>query len=92
VKVRGMFLHPRQARTALAALPGLDAFRLVIERSEHRDSLRCEVVATAGADAAALAAAVRERIRSGLRFDAEVLVVASLGDDEPTIVDLRTWD
>jgi len=92
VKVRGMFLHPRQARTALAGLPGLDAFRLVIERSEHRDSLRCEVVATAGADAAALVAAVRERIRSGLRFDAEVLVVPSLGGDEPTIVDLRTWD
>ncbi len=92
VKVRGMFLHPRQARTALAALPDLESFRLLVTRSEHRDTLRCEVVPVAGADAAGLAAAVKERIRSGLRFDAEVLVVAELAPDEPTIVDLRSWD
>jgi len=35
---------------------------------------------------------VTERIRSGLRFNAEVLVVAELAPDEPTIVDLRSWD
>lgn len=92
VKVRGMFLHPRQARTALAALPDLESFRLLVDRSEHRDTLRCEVVPVAGADVAGLAAAVKERIRSGLRFDAEVLVVAELAPDEPTIVDLRSWD
>lgn len=92
VKVRGMFLHPRQARTALAALPDLESFRLLVDRFEHRDTLRCEVVPVTGADAARLAAAVKERIRSGLRFDAEVLVVAELAPDEPTIVDLRSWD
>ncbi|MBA3245127.1 MAG: AMP-binding protein [Actinobacteria bacterium] len=92
VKVRGMFLHPRQARTALAGVAGLESFRLLIDRSEHLDSLRCEVVPAAGADEAGLAAAVKERIRSGLRFDAEVVVVPELAADEPTIVDLRTWD
>ncbi len=92
VKVRGMFLHPRQARTALAALPDLKSFRLLVDRFEHRDTLRCEVVPVAGADATGLAAAVKERIRSGLRFNAEVLVVAELAPDEPTIVDLRSWD
>ncbi len=92
VKVRGMFLHPRQARNALAALPDLESFRLLVDRSEHRDSLRCEVVPATGADAAGLAAAVRERILSGLRFNAEVLVVAELAPDEPTIVDLRSWE
>jgi len=92
VKVRGLFLHPRQARAALAALPDLESFRFLVDRSEHRDTLRCEVVPVTGADAAGLAAAVTERIRSGLRFNAEVLVVAELAPDEPTIVDLRSWD
>jgi len=92
VKVRGMFLHPRQARAALAELPGLESSRFLVDRSEHRDTLRCEVVPVAGADAAGLAEAVRERIRSGLRLNAEVLVVAELDPDGPTIVDLRSWD
>ena len=92
VKVRGMFLHPRQARTALAALPDLESFRLLVDRSEHRDTLRCEVIPVPGADAAGLAAAVKERIRSGLRLNAEVRVVTELAPDEPTIVDLRSWD
>lgn len=92
VKVRGMFLHPRQARSALEALPGLERFRFVVDRIDHRDVLRCEIVASAGADPAALAAAVTERIRSGLRFNAEVAVVPELGPDEAPIVDVRRWD
>jgi phenylacetate-CoA ligase len=92
VKVRGMFLHPRQARSALGEIAGLERFRLVVDRVEHRDILRCEVVPATAADADGLAAAVKERIRSALRFDAEVVVVSELAADEPTIVDLRTWD
>ena len=92
VKVRGMFLHPRQARSTLGALPGLESYRLVVDRIDHRDVLRCEVVAAAGADEAGLATAVKERIRSGLRFNAEVVVVAELDPGEPPVVDLRRWD
>lgn len=51
VKVRGMFLHPRQAAQALAAEPGITAYRFVIDRVEHRDTLRCELVPAPGADA-----------------------------------------
>ncbi len=92
VKVRGMFLHPRQARSALGALPGLKSYRLVVDRIDHRDVLRCEVVAAAGADEAGLATAVKERIRSGLRFNAEVVVVAELDPGESPVVDLRRWE
>ncbi len=91
VKVRGMFLHPRQAETALGALDGIDRFRLVVGRADDRDTLLCEVVAVDGVDRAILAEAVRSRIRAGLRFDAEVLVVDAL-DDGPLVVDRRTWD
>lgn len=92
VKVRGMFLHPRQARAALDGLSGVERFRLVVDRTEHRDLLRCEVVPGDGAHAAQLPAAVKERIRSGLRFDAEVVLVEELEPDSPVIVDLRSWD
>jgi phenylacetate-coenzyme A ligase PaaK-like adenylate-forming protein len=91
VKVRGMFLHPRQARAALDGF-GVERFRLVVDRSDQRDHLRCEVVPREGTHAARLPAAVKERIRSGLRFDAEVVLVEELEPDSPVIVDVRSWD
>jgi phenylacetate-CoA ligase len=94
VKVRGMFLHPRQVIQVMSQLPAVSAFRFMIDRVEHRDVLRCEVVAasdgpTAGDD---LELAVRDAVRSGLRFDVEVAVVAAIEPDSPPITDLRTWD
>jgi phenylacetate-CoA ligase len=91
VKVRGMFLHPRQAQATLAQLPGVARFQLVVERVDHRDVLRCDVVAASAADEEQLAAAVKQRIRSGLRFDADVSVVDAIGADGPVIIDLREW-
>jgi len=88
VKVRGMFLHPRQAQATIGGVPGVERFQLVVDRVAHRDELHCEVVS----DDPEIAAAVRERIRSGLRFDAQVVVVDAITDDEPLIVDRRTWD
>jgi phenylacetate-CoA ligase len=92
VKVRGMFLHPRQASAALDGFDGVERFRLVVDRREHRDLLRCEVVPREGAHALGLPGAIKERIRSGLRFDAEVVLVDGIEPDSPLIVDLRTWD
>jgi phenylacetate-CoA ligase len=91
VKVRGMFLHPRQARATLADVPEVERFRFVVERPDHRDVLRCEVVPQGGVDRGELAGVVRERIRSRLRFDAEVILVEDL-EPEPAVIDLRTWD
>jgi phenylacetate-CoA ligase len=90
VKVRGMFLHPRQAETVMA-LPGVTRYRFVIERDQHRDEVRCEVVPAAGAEAAALSQQVREAVRSGLRFGVTVEIVDALPDDVTPIDDRRTW-
>jgi phenylacetate-CoA ligase len=92
VKVRGMFLHPRQVRSVMSEMGDVVQYRFVVEREEHRDLLRCEFVAAAGADATALAEAVRERVRSALRFHAAVEPVESLEPDTPVLVDTRTWD
>jgi phenylacetate-CoA ligase len=90
VKVRGLFLHPRQAAAALDPVPGLAGYRFVVGRVSHQDTLRCDVVAAPGADPEALAAAVRDRIRAALRFAADVVCVPTLPEG-PALVDERDW-
>ena len=91
VKVRGMFLHPAQVRAAAAAIPDIEGLRFVLDREDHRDTVVAEVVVTAGADEAQVLAEAGERIRSALRFRADVRAVEQLPSDEP-IDDRRTWD
>ncbi len=69
VKVKGMFLHPRQAA---GVLDGVDVWRFVVDRVDHKDRLTCEVVIGGGADAASVIDQIAERIRVGLRFSAQV--------------------
>ena len=92
VKVRGMFLHPRQLRAAMADVSGVAAYRFVVEREEHRDTLRCELQPSNDVDAAPLVETVKERMRSALRFNVEVDIRASLASDSPVLVDTRTWE
>ena len=90
VKVRGLFLHPRQAAAALGRIAGVAGFRFVVSRVEHQDALRCEIVAETGADQAALATTVRDQIRAALRLTADVVCVATLPAGS-SIVDERDW-
>ena len=92
VKVRGMFLHPRQVRPVMDGLTGVARYRFVVTREEHRDALRCDFVPAPGADAAATAEDVRERVRSALRFNVDVEAVESLDEDTPVLVDTRSWE
>jgi phenylacetate-CoA ligase len=89
VKVRGMFLHPRQVRSVMAGIPGIAGYRFVVDRVDHRDGLHCEVVpATPDLDPGV----VHARLREALRFDVSVDVVDAVDADGPTIVDTRTWE
>lgn len=91
VKVRGMFLHPRQLDAAMRDLDTVTAYRFVVERAGHRDHLRCQVVPDPQADSAGVAQTVRERVKSSLRFTVDVELVSGL-DEGPALVDDRTWD
>jgi phenylacetate-CoA ligase len=88
VKVRGMFLHPRQAADVIAAVEGVEDYRFVIGRLDHVDTLRCDVVAADGADATKMSEELRDQIRDRLRLSAEVSLVMTLSEG-PKIVDER---
>lgn len=89
IKVRGMFLHPRQAARALDDIEDLVAYRFVISRTDHRDHVRCEYVSAADTN---LDTVLGDRIRDALRFNADVTRVAALPQDTPVLVDERSWD
>ncbi len=89
VKVRGMFLHPRQLRDLMARFPEVARWQAVITRTAHKDYLTLEVVAPdAPADLEErLAAAARD----ALKFRLQVRRVADLPADAKPIHDTRTW-
>ncbi|MGD8199125.1 phenylacetate--CoA ligase family protein [Ornithinimicrobium sp. W1679] len=104
VKVRGMFLHPRQVASVMEGVEGVADYRFVIERVDHVDQLRCEVVpaaagggepgagaTTTGPDGEALARRVADRVREGLRFSTRVQVVEALSPGDGPVVDVRDW-
>ncbi|GGK71365.1 coenzyme F390 synthetase [Ornithinimicrobium pekingense] len=100
VKVRGMFLHPRQVTAVMEGVPGVADYRFVIDRVDHVDQLRCEVVPTeghgrgghaGGQSGEELATTVAGRVREGLRFSTQVDLVDTLTSGDGPLVDLRDW-
>lgn len=90
VKVRGMFLHPTQIARVMEGILDLDAYRMVVTRLDHRDTLTCEVVLVS--DARTTMDELGEQIRAGLRFSVDVVSVPSLPESSPVIDDRRSWD
>jgi phenylacetate-CoA ligase len=85
-----MFLHPRQVERVVRGVQGVADYRMIIDRTEHRDVVRCEVVPDG--DRRLLTERVGEAIRAGLRFACEVTVVAPLPRDAERFIDARTWE
>ncbi|GAB4491783.1 MAG: AMP-binding protein [Anaerolineales bacterium] len=94
VKVRGMFLHPRQLREALARFEGqISAWQAVITRQEHRDTLSLQVEAFPGASASlkeTLAKSLRESLK--FQFNVEILPAGTLPANPAPIRDERSWE
>ena len=88
VKVRGMFVHPRELAAALAAAPGVARWQAVVSERNNRDEF---VVRVEGRKAALAPAALARRIREAARVRAEVEIVApgTLSEDAPRLVDRR---
>lgn len=89
VKVRGMFVHPHQARAALDGAEGVERYRLVVDRPGDKDELRCEIVLAADGAPERAAEIVRQRIRDKLRLGCTVEIVTTLPDKTSLVVDNR---
>jgi phenylacetate-CoA ligase len=94
VKVRGMFLHPRQVADFMARFPEVTRWQAVITREEHKDFLALHVVTSPGTEEADLTARLAQAAREALKFQLAVKSVteASLPPDSPPIRDERTWE
>jgi len=92
VKVRGMFVHPRQLAQALGNHPAVARYQAVVTREDHRDELTIRVEPKEGAsvDPEEIAQAVREVVK--LRVNVDILTPGTLPEDAKPLVDTRTWE
>lgn len=89
VKVRGMFVHPRQLAQALGGAPGVRRYQGTVTEEDHRDVLAVTVEPTQDRqpDLDGLAARLREATR--LRVEIHTVESGTIPEDAPPIVDLR---
>ena len=93
-KVRGMFIHPRQADEVVARVAGIERYQVVVGREGHSDTLTLRVQPSPGTDGAALRAPLEAAIRDVMKLRGVVDVVAAgtIPDGARKIADERTWD
>ncbi len=93
-KVRGMFIHPRQADDVAARVPGVARYQVVVGRDGHNDTLTFRVELASGADAGAvrqgLEAATRDVMK--LRGGVDVVTPGTIPENAKKIIDERKWD
>ncbi len=94
VKVRGMFLHPKQVAGFMSRFPDVSRWQAVVTREEHKDFLALHVVTSPGMDEAGLTVKLAQAAREAIKFQLEVKSVSeeSLPPDAPPIRDERTWE
>ncbi len=94
VKVRGMFLHPRQLGEFLARYPQIARWQAVITRAEHKDHLTLQVVLHPNQKSADLPHRIARAARESIKFQMDVQIVPSdsLPEGSPPIRDERTWE
>jgi phenylacetate-CoA ligase len=94
VKVRGMFLHPKQVADFMSRFEEVTRWQAVITREEHKDFLALHVVTSPGTDDAGLTVRLTQAAKDAIKFQLEVKSVAedSLPPDSPPIRDERTWE
>lgn len=90
VKVRGLFLHPKQLREVMANFPQVTRWQAVVTRREHKDYLTLRVACPPDADVSAIARAAHESVK--FQLEIETVAGESLPPDAPPIRDERTWD
>ena len=93
VKVRGMFVHPRQLSDVLSRFPEIERFQVLVTRSEHRDHMSLRIQ-TASGQPTGLADRLAETLREVVHVradDVQLVPSGSIPDDAEVLVDEREW-
>ncbi len=93
VKIRGMFVHPRQLGDVISRFPEVERYQVLVTRAEHRDEMAVRVQTTADPPAG-LANRLAEALRDVIHVRAHVQFVVSgtIPEDAKALVDQRLWD
>jgi phenylacetate-CoA ligase len=93
VKVRGMFVHPRQLDDVLGRFPEIGRYQAVVDRADHRDTLALRLELAAMPASAGLAERAVEAVRdvAHVRPALELVAPGAIAEDAPRLVDRRTW-
>ena len=93
-KVRGMFIHPRQADEVAARVGGVERYQVVVGRDGHQDVLTLRVELGSGAVVEAARTALETAIRDimKLRGSVEIVSAGTIAAAAKKIDDRRTWD
>jgi phenylacetate-CoA ligase len=93
-KVRGMFVHPRQADEIAARFPAVARWQVVVTREGHQDGLAFHVELAPGASAEQVASGMVEAIREVMKLRGEVRIVppGTIVPAAKKIDDRRKWD
>jgi len=96
VKVRGMFVVTRQIEQAILGVKGVSSFQVIINRKQQRDEMILKVEAEdENIDRNALTSELNERVQGvcRVRLDGvEFVAPGTVNDDQPRLIDERTWD
>ena len=89
VKVKGMFVHPRQIARALSAHPAVDRWQAVVTADAHVDRLTVRVEAGGEGlpDPEAVKRALEEAVK--LRLEVELVEAGTIPEDARPVVDGR---
>jgi phenylacetate-CoA ligase len=92
-KVRGVFVHPRQADETVARVPGIKRFQVVVGREGHQDTLTLRVELPEGVEPAAARATLESAVRDvmKLRGTVDVVPAGTIPEGAKKIADERTW-
>ena len=95
VRVRGMFVHPKQTDETIARFPEIRRYQLVVTRPQNRDEMALKVELTNDAvDKEKLKSAVDKSFRDTckVRFDrVDFVAKGTIPEDAKHIVDERTY-
>ena len=91
VKVRGMFVHPRQLDDVIRRFAEVQRYRATVDQVDGRDVfvISLEVVDESASLKDRLADVARDVLH--VRPDIELVQAGSIGDDEKKLQDRRTW-